>query len=107
MGEIADAVLNGDMCQECGEWIGAGDGYPRSCLGCRGTKRISRRTAPKLTKPFRDVGFVVMRDPFHWQARIGAHIINYWPTKSRWSIDNHKSEVGNNENLFKLMKELV
>ena len=31
---MADYILDGDDCQECGEYIGEGDGYPRSCGGC-------------------------------------------------------------------------
>lgn len=30
MGEIADAMLNGDMDCYTGEWLGDGGGYPRS-----------------------------------------------------------------------------
>lgn len=30
MGEIADAILNGDFDEVTGEYIGPGDGYPRS-----------------------------------------------------------------------------
>lgn len=35
MGEIADALLNGDDCEVCGEHLGPGDGFPRRCAGCR------------------------------------------------------------------------
>lgn len=35
MGEYADYILNGDDCQECGMYIGDGDGFPRSCPACR------------------------------------------------------------------------
>lgn len=38
MGEIADAMLNGDLCEVCGIYIGEGDGYPRLCDGCQGDK---------------------------------------------------------------------
>ena len=34
MGDIADMMLEGDMCQFCGEWLGDGDGFPRSCPSC-------------------------------------------------------------------------
>ncbi len=34
MGEMAEYILNGDDCQVCGEYIGEGDGYPRSCSSC-------------------------------------------------------------------------
>ena len=29
MGEIAEAMLNGTLCEECGDFIDAGSGYPR------------------------------------------------------------------------------
>jgi hypothetical protein len=35
MGEIADAVIDGELCQQCGEYIGPGDGFPRTCAGCK------------------------------------------------------------------------
>ena len=44
MGELADYILNGDDCQECGMHIGNGDGFPRSCEGCE------PKTKPKRTK---------------------------------------------------------
>jgi len=34
MGEIAESIIGGDFCQECGCWMGSGAGYPRSCKGC-------------------------------------------------------------------------
>jgi len=41
MGDAADDILNGMVCQHCGEWMDdilAGvdaPGYPRSCVRCR------------------------------------------------------------------------
>lgn len=34
MGEIADMMLEGIMCQGCGEFLGEGDGFPTWCAGC-------------------------------------------------------------------------
>jgi len=34
MGEYADYMLNGDDCQQCGQHIGNGPGFPRSCRTC-------------------------------------------------------------------------
>jgi hypothetical protein len=34
MGDIADMMLDGDMCEGCGEYLGGGDGFPRRCYGC-------------------------------------------------------------------------
>lgn len=32
MGEIADMMISGDMCEGCGEWLGKGDkGFPQYC----------------------------------------------------------------------------
>lgn len=36
MGEYADYMLNGDDCQVCGQYMGEGDGFPRTCSGCSG-----------------------------------------------------------------------
>lgn len=35
MGDAADDIINGDCCEECGEWIGNGEGYPQKCRGCK------------------------------------------------------------------------
>lgn len=35
MGEIADMMLEGAMCQWCGEYLGDGDGFPVVCAGCQ------------------------------------------------------------------------
>lgn len=34
MGDIADAMLDGDLCQVCGVYMSGGDGYPQTCAGC-------------------------------------------------------------------------
>ena len=31
MGEIAEMMLDGTLCEQCGEYIGEGEGYPRAC----------------------------------------------------------------------------
>ena len=35
MGDMADAILEGDFCQFCGVYLGVGEGIPRSCTGCK------------------------------------------------------------------------
>jgi hypothetical protein len=39
MGEYAEYILNGDDCQYCGEYLGEGDGIPRTCRSCRDEER--------------------------------------------------------------------
>jgi len=36
MGEQADLMINGDICELCGCELGEGEGYPRRCNGCEG-----------------------------------------------------------------------
>ena len=33
-GEIADMMLDGTLCEGCGEYMGGDVGYPRRCSGC-------------------------------------------------------------------------
>lgn len=54
MGEIAEMMLDGTMCECCGEFIGDGDGFPRycspQCAGDRGQtveKKGSKRPRRK------------------------------------------------------------
>lgn len=35
MGEIADMMLDGTLCEGCGVYIGDGDGFPVRCPDCR------------------------------------------------------------------------
>lgn len=34
MGEVAEMILDGTLCQVCGEFMGDDCGYPRTCAGC-------------------------------------------------------------------------
>lgn len=52
MGEMADMVLDGDVCQSCGEYIGEGMGFPRSCAGCAPPKRHRERPDQEPDRPF-------------------------------------------------------
>ncbi len=56
MGEIAEMMLEGTLCQQCGEFMGDACGYPRTCQGC---KREDRKltTAPKVSCPGPDRPF--------------------------------------------------
>ena len=34
MGEIADSIINGECCQECGTYLEEETGYPVTCQEC-------------------------------------------------------------------------
>ena len=39
MGDAADDILDGNVCESCGDWLGDGDGYPRKCGACARPKK--------------------------------------------------------------------
>lgn len=49
MGEYAEYILNGDDCQYCGEYLGEGDGYPRSCASCAKDDKQDKSKASALS----------------------------------------------------------
>lgn len=52
MGEVAEMMLDGTLCQVCGEFMGgAGDGFPVTCAGCRAEQRGGTQTKPKVKCP--------------------------------------------------------
>ncbi len=109
MGEYADYILNGDDCQECGQHIGEGNGYPRSCAGCGGKqaqssgggkrarnarKRRRRRERDRQKKELilsnlhqagKSVGWTLHTE-VHWQKTINGQKLDFWPTtkKAMW-----------------------
>lgn len=46
MGEIADMMLEGMMCQWCGEDLGEGDGFPTVCPGCQAQHNVDEHGNP-------------------------------------------------------------
>lgn len=56
MGEIADMMLDGTMCQGCGVWLHGGEdgpGYPGFCSDCKPKQRslAPSNPAPKVACP--------------------------------------------------------
>lgn len=50
MGEIADMMIDGEMCSLCGEYLGGGDGFSRLCAACQ---RGGGGTIEPPTNPYR------------------------------------------------------
>ena len=47
MGEIADSMLDGTLCEECGVYIATACGFPRKCDDCKPKRRRRRRKRRK------------------------------------------------------------
>ena len=57
MGEIAEMMLGGEMCEQCGDWLGDGDGYPRLCSACEhDQKREDKVRCKHCGKKVKEVG---------------------------------------------------
>lgn len=50
MGEIAEMMLDGTMCQVCGEFLDSDNGYPTTCGGCDTEEIIEPRPKKKKKK---------------------------------------------------------
>lgn len=51
MGEIAEMMLDGTLCQQCGQFIGRPCGYPVTCDDCRkGAAKRPKRRGKQVTK---------------------------------------------------------
>jgi len=46
MGDIADMMLEGQMCQWCGEILDEGNGYPVVCAGCQHEHNVDQHGDP-------------------------------------------------------------
>ena len=61
MGDIADAILHGTLCWQCGDFIGFDNGFATLCSSCKAEERrqptVGRgsrynvKAAPKIAKP--------------------------------------------------------
>lgn len=45
MGDIAEMMLDGTLCEGCGEYLGSNNGYATRCAGCR--VQESQKTSPR------------------------------------------------------------
>lgn len=50
MGEIAEMMLDGTLCQGCGEYMGGGLGFPGFCRACEPSARKPRNRDKKATR---------------------------------------------------------
>ena len=64
MGEIAEMMLDGTLCEGCGELMGEAVGFPRLCRGCAQARREDgHEVESNGLGGFVDCGMKVKRDP--------------------------------------------
>jgi hypothetical protein len=88
MGDIADMMLDGILCEGCGEYIGAPTGYPMRCSGCGGG-HSSEPAAWKVDEGKKiealiAKGFKIQKfTDFHF--RINSKV-DVWPSKGKYWV---------------------
>lgn len=95
MGDIADGILNGDFDQYTGEYLGEGDGYPRTSKDIQTQKSRKNKSIRKAGQKIvfhtkllnAGIPCRVLNDGSHLQ--INKHL-NIYPTTGKW----YNSETG-------------
>lgn len=100
MGDIADQMLDGSMCQGCGEYLGDGEGYATFCAGCSNRiqsdsptlsakeqskqKRESNRVYSTNLLNENGVRFVSKNNGQHLIVDGTHSIIDFWPATGKF-----------------------
>lgn len=114
MGEIADMMLDGTLCEGCGVFIGTGAGYPVRCEDCGGDgcegfadqkqrsqdKRASNRENSARLLHQAGVRFDMKNDGAHLIVRSNP-IVDFWPGTGKY-IQRGTNKQG--RGVFNLLK---
>lgn len=84
MGEYADLIINGDVCEQCMGEMGPGEGEPRTCWDCHkkqesAERRAGNRESSAEILTAHGVTFAIRND--------GAHLIVQHPAVPKITYD--------------------
>jgi len=51
MGEISEMMLDGTLCNCCGDFLGHGEGFPAMCAACSANSREAKPVPAKVPCP--------------------------------------------------------
>ena len=94
MGDIADQMVEGFLCQACGVMIdGEEPGYPRECTGCEET--VPRRPTPKKRRQTNKLNEALINAAVESQKQIDKEALEQTERKFRQfrSTINHLTRV--------------
>jgi len=84
MGDAADDILNGDVDEVTGEWLGNGDGYPRTMTRRNTHQSGIFRQSQRLIDHFPDLTMKVLQGHGLNVYTGPAGIITIWWQKGKW-----------------------
>ena len=93
MGEVADMLIDGILCEGCGEYIGSAVGYPRRCSGCGGggydtTPADWKIKEGEKIEQLRSKGYTVQKfTDFHFRIN---NKIDVWPSVGKYWVKGTK-----------------
>jgi len=114
MGEQAKYILNGHDCEQCGQHIGEGEGFPRKCSSCKETDSHTI-TIPSGDDPNPDIRFLIDQgidvsiekfSQYHYRI---ANTLDIWPTKGKYHnlSNNVRGKYYGIEELLKLIEGIL
>lgn len=76
MGKVAEMMLDGTLCQVCGDFMGDDCGYPRTCAACQYEDKVAHSLAhpaekvpcPKCGKRVKAVGLADHVRDVHFES---------------------------------------
>lgn len=97
MGEIADLMIDGEICEGCGcELDGEAPGFPRRCAGCGGNAhefgstgtdhRAERRDAAQETLKQAGIQFYTNNGGVHLICSYRGTTVDVWPGRDKYRI---------------------
>lgn len=106
MGDVADMMIDGTLCESCGVFLGAGDGFPRQCDSCRGEQLRERETKQhridRAGNQFDEARAcasaaglcLVRRGENHYQlSKHGGWLLNLYPSNCRIYSDKNRDRA--------------
>ncbi len=91
MGEQADLIINGDVCEGCGEnFDDEGQGFPRRCSSCGGgSRKWEGGINPIKSERLQEARRLLKSAGLTWKEfNKGFHFkvneIDFWPSTTKW-----------------------
>lgn len=123
MGDQADMMMDGTMCQSCGVYIGNGEGFPVSCNDCGRDKIENPWTVQKeqaRQKKIRnkewstnklkqlEIPFSSHSNGVHLKIEYNGFLIDFWPSTGKFidkKTGKHRRGIHNLLNLLRMKKD--